>query len=329
MIEAMVPLESGAGESKKGSVMYMSLPGCARAAAVATAAVTVLAGCQAISYSPGTEFRDCESCPAMVVVPGGSFQMGSLEGEEGRFEGPVHPVTIAYDFAVGKFEVTNEQFAEFVKETNYTQAANCIIWTDKWEARGDSSWRNPGYGRAPLENEPVGCMSWHDAKAYIAWLSAKTGKRYRLLSESEWEYVARAGANTRFPWGDSAADICARANVFDESGRRASKLAYVPAECDDGYAYTAPVGSFKPNAFGLYDVIGNVWEWTEDCYVVPYPAGSSDGSSHQVEGKCERRSIRGGSWITTPLRQRPAFRGRDPEAVVFVPFGIRVARDLY
>lgn len=309
--------------------MHRSLFGFVSGTTLATVAVVFLAGCQTAKYAPGTEFRDCESCPSMVVIPGGSFQMGSLEGEEGRFEGPVHTVTIGYDFAVGKTEVTNGQFAEFARETNYTQAANCIVWTDKWEALEDSGWRNPGYGRAPLEDEPVACMSWHDAKAYVAWLSARTGKPYRLLSESEWEYVARAGSNTRFPWGDSAEDICKRANVFDESGKRASDLVYVPAECDDGYPFTAPVGSFKPNAFGLYDVIGNVWEWTEDCYAVPYPAGLSDGRSYQVEGKCERRSIRGGSWITTPLRQRPAFRGRDPEAVVFAPFGIRVARDVH
>lgn len=304
-------------------------------AAIAVASFLVATGSQATeSYSPGTEFTDCEGCPTMVVVAGGSFQMGSLEGEEGRPEGPIHEVTIGYDFAVGKFEVTNGQFAEFVDETNYEQVANCIIWTDKWEATDDSSWRNPGFGRAPLENEPVGCISWHDAKAYVAWLSAKTNKSYRLPSESEWEYVARAGATTRFPWGDSVEGMCERANVFDQSGKQASALVnahdvpYIAAECDDGYAFTSPVGSFPPNAFGLHDVIGNVWEWNEDCYAVPYPSGLSDGSSYQVEGECARRSIRGGGWVTAPSRQRPAFRGRDPEALVFVPFGIRVVRDL-
>lgn len=305
-----------------------------RRAIVAFVSVIVMSGCQSKSFDPGTEFSDCESCPTMVVVAGGSFQMGSLEGEEGRPEGPVHNVAIGYDFAVGKFELTNGQFAEFVDEENYVQAKNCIVWTDKWEALGDTSWRNPGYGREPLENEPAACLSWHDAKAYVAWLSEKTGKSYRLPSESEWEYFARAGAETRFPWGDSVEGICERVNLFDKSGRKASALVnaenrpYVPAECDDGFAYVSPVGSFPPNAFGLHDVIGNVWEWTEDCYAVPYPLGLSDGSSYQVEGECALRSIRGGGWVTTPLRQRPAFRGRDPEALVFVPFGVRVVRDL-
>jgi len=117
-------------------------------------------------------------------------------------------------------------------------------------------------------------------------------------------------------------------NLFDETGRQTSNLPYVPAECDDGFPFTAPVGSFAPNAFGLHDVTGNVWEWTEDCYTTPYPPDLADGSSFQAEGECERRSIRGGSWITTPSRQRPAFRGRDPADVVFTPFGFRVARDL-
>lgn len=296
------------------------------------AAILVLSmasgACEANGFRAGTEFRDCDACPMMVVVEGGSFKMGSLEGEEGRPEGPIHDVTIGQDFAVGKFEVTNGEFARFVEETGYTQEKNCVIWTGKWEALPDSSWRNPGYGRAPADSEPVGCMSWHDAKAYIAWLSRKAGKTYRLPSEAEWEYVARAGSSTRFPWGDDADDICKRVNLFDESGRRASALSYVAAECDDGYPFTAPAGSFAPNRFNLHDVIGNVWEWTEDCYVVPYPPGHADGSSVQVEGACERRSIRGGGWITTPSRQRPAFRGRDPADVVFVPFGFRVVRDL-
>ena len=283
---------------------------------------------EATGHPAGMEFRDCDDCPVMVVVKGGSFKMGSLEGEDGRPEGPIHDVMIGYDFAAGKFELTNAEFARFAQETGYTQEKNCIIWTGKWEALPDTSWRNPGYGRGPAGNEPVGCVSWHDAKAYAAWLSRKTGKPYRLPSEAEWEYIARAGAGTRFPWGDDATDVCRRVNLFDASGRRASALPYVPAECDDGYPFTAPVGSFSPNAFGLHDVIGNVWEWTEDCYVVPYPPGHADGRSVQVEGQCERRSIRGGGWITTPSRQRPAFRGRDPADLVFVPFGFRVVRDL-
>lgn len=288
----------------------------------------VMPGCQAKNDKAATEFSDCEDCPTMVVIPAGSFMMGSLEGEEGRSEGAIHEVNIDYEFAVGKYEVTIGQYAEFVGETGHTSTSKCIVWTDKWEALEDTSWRNPGFGRAPLEDEPVGCVNWNDAKAYVAWLSGKTKQPYRLLSEAEWEYAARGGATTRFFWGDTTDEICKYVNLFDKSGTEASDLVYVPAECDDGFAFTAPVGSFPPNPFGLHDIIGNVWEWTEDCYTVPYPQEPTDGSSYQVEGICVKRSIRGGSWITTPSRQRAAFRGRDPAAVVFTPFGFRVARDL-
>lgn len=297
-------------------------------ATVVFALFLVTINCQADAPEPGTEFTDCDACPVMVVVPGGQFKMGSLEGEADRLEGPMHDVRIDYSFAVGKFEVTYAQFEAFVRESTHIPAERCIVFTDKWEALENTSWRNPGYGRAPLATEPVGCISWLDAKAYVAWLSAKTGKRYRLPSESEWEYVARAGTTTRYYWGDAADDICERANLFDASGRRASDLAYVSADCDDGYPFTAPVGSFPPNPFGLYDITGNVWEWAEDCYAMPYPPDLADGSSYQVEGECKLRSIRGGGWITSVPRQRPAFRGRDPEPLVFVPFGLRVARDL-
>jgi len=300
--------------------------------------LAAMSACQPVNNAPIAEFSDCESCPTMVVVSGGSFQMGSLEGEEGRSEGPIHNVTIDYRFAVGKYEVTYGQFAKFARETNHTPAKNCTIWAGhQWAVVEGTSWQNPGYGRTVTENEPVSCVSWHDAKAYISWLSAKTGKPYRLLSESEWEYVARAGTSTRFFWGDSADEICRHANVFDKSGghasdlasgRQVSDLAYMPADCDDGYAFTAPVGSFGPNAFGLFDVTGNVWEWTEDCYTVPYPPDVADGRSYQAKGVCERRSIRGGGWITPPARQRPTFRGRDPADLVFSPFGFRVAQDL-
>ncbi len=285
-------------------------------------------GCEATGNEAGSEFSDCEGCPIMVVVPAGRFQMGSPEGEEGRTEEPVHEVKIDYAFAAGKFEVTFGEFSTFAQETGHTPAKNCVVWTGEWEALEDTSWRNPGFGRAPLDNEPVSCISWHDAKAYVAWLSARTGKPYRLLSEAEWEYAARAGTTTRFYWGDSTDGICKHINLFDKSGKQESNFVWEPADCDDGYPFTSPVGSYPPNPFGLHDIIGNVWEWTEDCYTMPYPPDLADGRSYQAEAECERRSIRGGSWITRSSRQRAAFRGRDPEPVMFTPFGFRVARDL-
>lgn len=292
-------------------------------------ALVLAGGCQTTKFVPRTEFADCQGCPMMVVVPPGRFMMGSTEGEPGRPNGPVHEVTIRKPLAVGKFEVTVAQFREFVRDSGYRPGEPCTVFTDKWEPVPGTGWHDPGYGRPPRDDEPVGCVSWLDAKAYVTWLSRKTGESYRLPSESEWEYFARAGTTTHYYWGDSVEGICQRINLFDQSGRKASALSYIPAECDDGFPFAAPVGSFPPNPFGLYDVTGNVWEWTEDCHAAPYPEDLTDGRSYQLEGKCERRSIRGGGWITSPPRQRPTWRGRDPEALVFSPFGLRVVRDLH
>jgi formylglycine-generating enzyme required for sulfatase activity len=165
--------------------------------------------------------------------------------------------------------------------------------------------------------------------AYVSWLAGHTGRKYRLLTEAEWEYAARAGTQGRFTW--DATDMhqaCRQGNVYDLSGARTSdKLPYGPVDCDDGFQGVAPVGRFAPNAFGLYDMISNVWEWIEDCYEMPYGATPVDGSAQLAVG-CDRRGVRGGSWRTDIKRNRPAFRGRDPEALTSQIFGTRIARDL-
>ena len=212
-------------------------------------------------------FRDCERCPLMVTVPAGTFIMGSPASEDDRQEdeGPRHVVTIEAPFAVGVYEVT----------------------FDEWEAcrRGggcpgdqpdDRYW---GRGRRPVID-----VNWNDAQAYVSWLSAQTGQRYRLLSEAEWEYVARSGAETARYWGESESGQCRYANGDDDD-----------VSCTDGYEYTAPVGSFAPNAFGLYDVLGNVYEWTQDCSNGSYAGAPTNGSAWQ-SGDCGRRVLRGGSW---------------------------------
>lgn len=251
--------------------------------------------------------------------------MGAEGGEDGRPEGPVHEVRIGSSFAAGLTEVTQEQFAAFVVATRREMAGGCRIWdgTD-WQYPAAADWTNPGYGRVPFADEPVTCVTWRDARDYVAWLARLTGKPYRLLSEAEWEYLARAG---------SASDVsCTEANVYDQTGASQNKFAWEPFGCDDGYGQAAPVGSFAANAFGLKDVLGNVWEWTADCYVAPYPATPADGSpvtqGVTEAGDCALRSVRGGSWITRPGRQRVSFRGRDPEDARYAFFGIRVARDL-
>ena len=253
---------------------------------------------QAESTSSGRVFRDCEVCPVMVEVPAGSFMMGSPESEEGRFdvEGPQHRVTIGSPFAVGVYEVT---FAE---------------WDACVGAGGCGGYRpgdDEGWGRG---RRPVIRVSWDDAQGYVQWLSRETGEQYRLLTEAEWEYVARAGTTTARYWGDSESGQCRNGNGYDD---------YV--DCSDGYEFTAPVGSFQPNAFGLYDVLGNVWEWTEDCWNDDYSGAATDGSAWQ-SGDCSRRVLRGGSWNLDPWDLRSAFRFRNSPGNRLNYLGFRVAR---
>lgn len=308
--------------------MRAALPG----AVLALLALTgcMLAGCTRGGLDAGTVFRDCPDCPDLVVIPPGRFRMGAEGGEEGRPEGPVREVRIGSAFAAAVTEVTQEQFAAFVVATGRDMPGGCRVWDGaEWQYPAGADWTNPGYGRVPFAEEPVTCVSWLDARDYAAWVAKRTGKPYRLLTEAEWEYVARAGTTGEFPWpaGDAAAP-CAAGNVYDASGARANHFDWEPFACDDGYGLASPVGSFAANAFGLKDVLGNVWEWTADCYAAPYPASPVDGSAVTITGDCARRTVRGGSWISRPSRQRVSFRGRDPEDARFSFFGIRVARDL-
>lgn len=290
--------------------------------------LALLGACSAGGPPAGTVLRDCAGCPELVVVPPGSFRMGADGGEEGRPEGPVREVHLKKPFAAGVTEVTQEQFAAFVAATRRTMAGGCQVWQgDAWATPPDADWTNPGYGRVPFADEPVACVSWRDARDYAAWLAGRTGQPYRLLSESEWEYVARAGSTGAFPWPAPEA-ACAAGNVYDAAGARQNGFDWQPFPCDDHYGQAAPVGSFAANAFGLKDVLGNLWEWTADCYVAPYPPGPLDGQPVEVDGDCARRAVRGGSWITRPNRQTVTFRGRDPEDAVYSFFGFRVARDL-
>jgi formylglycine-generating enzyme required for sulfatase activity len=283
---------------------------------------------------PGTVFKDCPDCPEMVVVPPGQFRMGEDGGETDRYEGPVREVKIGYAFAAGRFELTNGQYRRFVEATGHkTAGTGCnVVLGDRLEAVPGTSWADPFYGRPIRDDEPVACIRWSDAKSYVSWLAGRTGKKYRLLTEAEWEYAARAGTQGLYTWGDDKAAACKVANINDQSTQRlaasqGAKSMYAGAPCDDGFPGVAPVGSLAPNAFGLYDMIGNVWEWVEDCYEMPYAATPADGSAQLAKG-CDRRGARGGAWRSNYPRQRPAFRGRDPEALTSQLFGTRIARDL-
>jgi formylglycine-generating enzyme required for sulfatase activity len=294
-----------------------------------------LSTASAAQLEPGDSFSDCEDCPTMVLIPPGEFTMGSDRGEfvlnEMRPETPVHRRVIRYAFAAGKTEITNEEFGAFVDATGYRPSQACTKWKGEVVLFG-GDWTDPDYGRPPAPDEPVVCVSWHDAKAYTLWLSGKTGQRYRLLSEAEWEYVARDGTQTTWSWGEDPDLACRYGNVFDleaaETDYAKEHAGWEPLNCTDGFARVAPVGSFAPNSFGLHDLGGNVWEWNEDCSLWLYDEEDVDERPNQVDGECDRRAVRGGSWFSMISRHRPAFRGRDPENLASHIFGFRVARDL-
>ena len=278
-------------------------------------------------FEVGRRFRDCPDCPELVVVPSGSFMMGSLSHEQGRDEneGPVHRVRIGEPFAVGVYEVTVSEFGRFADGTGHSTGNSC--WTyegGEIEDRVGRGWRDPGFRQAG--SHPVVCVSWDDVRAYASWLSRRTGERYRLLSESEWEYVARAGTRTARYWGEGESGQCGHANGADASAKR-QYSSWAAASCDDGHVRTAPVGSYGANAWGLHDVLGNVWEWTGDCWNGSYAGAPSDGSSWE-RGACSVRVLRGGSWYIMPRYLRSAFRIRGSTGFRYDDFGFRVARTL-
>ncbi len=288
------------------------------------------------AYPPGKVFRDCPACPQMVVVPAGEFTMGSPESEAGRDkdEGPQHRVRIGKAFALGRNEVTVGDFRRFVQASGYRTSAEkdagkgCYAWDQsdkKWGWRAGRSWREPGYAQG--EQQPVACVSWEDARAYGQWLAKETGKVYHLPSEAEWEYAARAGSTSAYPWGENPNDACTYANVADNTtfeGRRWSNRKH---DCSDGYWFPAPVGSYQPNRFGLYDLIGNVWEWVQDCYQDSYAGAPADGSAREG-GKCEARVLRGGGWDSGPGYARSAGRNGNRPGDRDDNLGFRLARTL-
>jgi formylglycine-generating enzyme required for sulfatase activity len=257
----------------------------------------------------------------------------------GDEEGPTRNIQIGQSFAVGRYELSLGEFRRFVAESGYLTEAErgdgCFGWAST-DFKKDKAynWRQPGFPQKD-ETEPVVCVSWNDAQAYIAWLTQRTGHRYRLLTEAEWEYVARAGrGSTRYPWGDDPAyrKICRFANGADRRTKAEipSAVTWKTADCDDGYAYTAPGKAFLPNAFGLHNVHGNAWEWVQDCFDdKAYQSGKAplDGSAYERAG-CSLRVLRGGSWSFNPQYLRSADRNRDAPGNRDSDVGFRLARML-
>ena len=286
-------------------------------------AVLVLVAGAAGAQPAGTTFRDCPGCPEMVVVPAGRFEMGSPSGESGRYddEGPVHEVAIARPFAVGVYEVTRGEFARFVSATGRSTGNSCYVYEGgEWAERSGRHWKSPGFRQA--DAHPVVCVNWDDAQAYVRWLSGRTGQKYRLLSEAEWEYVARAGTTTARYWGEGESGQCRYANGADASTGFNWRTG-----CNDGHARTAPVGSYEANGYKLHDVLGNVWERVEDCWNESYRGAPRDGSAW-TSGDCGERVLRGGSWIYPPWYLRSALRLRYSTDNRNNLAGFRIARTL-
>ena len=315
----------------------MSLKKC-RTLLVAALALAVLGGCAAIdrprdaTRSPpppaGQTFRECADCPEMVVVPAGRFVIGSPDDEKGRDrpralqEGPRRTVAIAA-FALGTRPVTRGEWSAFVAATGRPVRGGCAWSALEGNARRDgandaATWKNLGFPQD--DDHPVVCVSWFDAQDYATWLSAKTGRHYRLPSEAEWEYAARAGSTTAFPWGDEA---------------RRDRMNYGLETCCSGFSegadrwiHTSPVGAFPPNAFGLRDMHGNAMQWMQDCLAdsyadlpldgTPYerdvPLRLSDPAFKRLDGQssCAYRILRGGNWGDAATMVRSAARNFGP-----------------
>jgi formylglycine-generating enzyme required for sulfatase activity/class 3 adenylate cyclase len=266
------------------------------------ASLAVPAAPSTAATAAGHTFRDCPNCPEMVVVPAGRFQMGAGAGEIARFaipqataehEQPQHEVTIAKPFALAKYDITRAEYAAFAKATNFHPRAGCLLGTSTgWQLRAEGSWEDPGFQQT--DRDPVVCMNSIEIDAYLGWLRQTTGKAYRLPSEAEWEHAARAGTTTNFYWGDDPAQICAFENVGDETAKEKG-VTTLAIPCRDGYALTAPVGSFKPNPWGLYDMLGNVFVQVEDCWNDSYASAPTDGSAWMF-GDCARHVMRKASF---------------------------------
>jgi formylglycine-generating enzyme required for sulfatase activity len=272
--------------------------------------IAALAAALAVAASA---ISDGAGAPDMVVVPAGAVTVAG------------HRVSLPQALAISRYPVTVGEFARFVAETGYDAGRVCQTNEDgEWKDRPGRDWRHPGFDQT--DDSPVVCVNWADAQAYAAWLTRKTGRRYRLLSETEYEYANRAGAVTTYTWGDDPALACRYANNADIHVKRRFPTDEA-GDCDDGFLFTAPVGRFPPNRFGLYDMAGNAWSWVQDCWTADDAPPPEDASARPGE-TCAERSLRGGSWHSPPRGLAASFRFHRPAGLRLNAFGFRVAREL-
>jgi formylglycine-generating enzyme required for sulfatase activity len=293
-------------------------------------------------FEPGQLFQDdLEGMdaygPVMVVMPTGSFMMGSPENEDGRVgnEGPRFRVTFERGFALARNEITVAQFRRFVEDTGYETDAErdgssriYMAGSGRVSERRRVTWRDDYLGEPAADDEPVIHVSWNDANAYAEWLAAQTDRPYRLPTEAEFEYALRAGSQTPYWWGEGSPDeplenVTGDGDQFEDQRRWTAAF----RRYNDGYWGPAPVGSFRANPFGVFDMGGNVMEWVADCWHDSYVRAPTDGSAWVNPG-CDRRVIRGASWSSTPEMSRSAFRLSSANTATDARVGFRVARDL-
>nr|VFK37169.1 MAG: Formylglycine-generating enzyme, required for sulfatase activity, contains SUMF1/FGE domain [Candidatus Kentron sp. SD]VFK39706.1 MAG: Formylglycine-generating enzyme, required for sulfatase activity, contains SUMF1/FGE domain [Candidatus Kentron sp. SD] len=296
--------------------------------------------------------RPCRFGPSgdleMVVIASGRFLMGSPRDEKGRrpTEGPPRGVSVVNPFAMSRCEITVAEFRRFVEDVGYRTDAErgqgCITLKDDgsdWERRQDRNWRDPGFPQTG--HDPVVCVSWNDARAHAYWVSLRTGYEYRLPTEAEWEYAARATRAVGVPstlrrryWGNDVEDkkICEFANGADPTlkERVPKRPPHINENCWDNFAFTAPAASFRSNAFGLFDMLGNAWEWTADCWRENYRSAPMDGGAwgKRNRGDCARRVIRGGGWESEPGNIRSATRDWGTSSVANATLGFRLVMEL-
>jgi len=290
-------------------------------------------------YDVGERFRDGPGLPEMVVIPAGRYMRGSTDAERAwaveqggkpehfTDEGPRREVRIAEPLAVGVSEVTVGQFRRFVEATGHDAGDRCRTFEDgSWDWRDGKTWESPGF--AQTDSHPVVCVNFADAQAYVRWLSRETGATYRLLSEAEWEYAARADTTGWRYWGDDRDNTagCRYANAADQTAKAEFGWSNVMS-CADEHVFTAPAGVLRENDFGLHDMLGNVWEWTQDCYVNSYDNAPTDGRL-VTTGECTYQVLRGGSWSSDPRSLRSADRYRFAPGDRDIYVGFRVARML-